>query len=983
MQPTVRFCVLGSLDLSDAAGQALHGVLAQPRRMALLAYLAVANRRRFHRRDTLVTLFWPDSAERPARDLLNTNLSRLRASLGPEALLSRGNEEIGINEACVWCDVWAFEAALGAGRGEEALALYRGDLLDGFHLSGAAEFDHWLDGERRRLRELAAGAAFAVAERRRQAGDLPAARQFTERGAALSHGNEDGFRRAISLLDSIGDRAGALRLYEILSVRLRQNYDAEPAPETRQLIERVRARRASSGEVVAARNDAQASETGAPARPISQEHGDHSPRVVGWSERFVSMVTRNRLRLSIGAGVMLLAFVALRHQGGAAGLRGSDVEHVAVFPFAASGDDAEYLREGMTDLLTARLDGMEALRGVDPRAVLRRVRTIPDTGLGAEQAARAAGDLGAKLFVVGSSLQVGGRLRLHAALYDYRSTEPVSVATAEGNASEIFEVVDRLARGLLAGRFDERTRRLSRLGAETTHSVEALKAYLAGERLYRRGDYAAASEAFQRAVTIDSAFALAYYRLSNAAAWLRSDSVSRTAADRALALAGRVPVNEARLFQAWNAYVHGQGDRAEQIYRTIVTSRPTDTEAWYRLAEVLFHYGPTYGRTSPEARQAFERLLHFEPDNLEALVHLARIAAHERALTRLDTLIRRVQALDPPQSDVLELTELRAVLRQDRRGETAVREALVLTEEHLKEWIARSAIAFAEDPGAAARLGLADQADGSEPQSVLSRILLAHAELAQGRWRAANAELDRLASVAPALALELRIVLGTLPFLELEERELRDLPTSTATPLAPSAGYAAAGQLSLQPPWTGRYARGLLHVALREHDAALAVARELERPAALPLTPRDDTLLVALRRQLARVIRVRVQEQAGDPRAALRTLGAPNLPSLRVLPGIMQHPTAAERFLRARLLQRLGRTEEALRWLSSIPDPSGYDAVYLAPSHFLRARIYDERGDSARAAWHYARVVELWRNADAELQPMVRTAQSRLERLRT
>ena len=972
-------------------------VLAQPRRLALLSYLAVAHRRRFHRRDTLVTLFWPESAERPARDLLNTNVSRLRASLGADALLSRGNEEIGVNDARVWCDVGAFEAAYEAGRGEEALALYRGDLLEGFHISAAPEFDHWLEAERRRLREMAASAAFAMAERRRDAGDVPAARRFVERGAALSLGTEDGFRRAIALLDVMGDRAGALRLYEILSVRLRQDHDAEPAPETRHLIELVRARRASSAVAPAATSDAQAPPAGAPPGPRAAGDdalpgppaagdGAPAPRVAGRPARLRSLLTPSRRRASIAAAAILLAFAALWYQGGLSGTRASDVEHVAVFPFAASGAETEYLREGMTDLLTARLDGMEALRGVDPRAVLNRIRSLSDTSLGAAQAAKAARDLGAKLFVVGSSMQVGDRIRLHATLYDSRSTEqPVSVATAEGGASEIFEVVDRLARSLLAGRFDERTRRLSRLGAETTRSVEALRAYLAGERLYRRGDYAAASEAFQRAVALDSTFALAYYRLSNAAAWLGRDDVTRGAADRALALAGLVPGNEARLFQAWSAYVYGDGDSAEQVYRTIVTDRPTDTEAWYRLAEVLFHYGPTYGRTLAEAGQAFEQLLRFEPDNLEALIHLARIAAHERAPVRLDSLIRRVRALNAPQGDTLELAELRALTFQDPRGEAAVRAALVLTEPHLKEWIATSAIAFAEDPGAAARLGLADQADGAEPQAVLNRVLLAHAELAQGRWRAAKAELDRLASVAPALALELRVVLGTLPFLELPERELRDLLAATATSPRPSAGYAAPGQLSLQPPWTGRYARGLLHVALGEREAALGVARELEQPPPSPprpLTARDDTMLVALRHHLARIIRARAQDQAGDAGVALRTLGAPDLPSLRVLPNIMQHPTAAERFLRARLLERLGRAEDALRLLSSFPDPSGYDAVYLAPSHLLRARIYDERGDSARAARHYARVVELWRNADAELQPLVRTARARLERLR-
>jgi hypothetical protein len=76
VQRSIRFCLLGSLDLQQAPGQAIHSVLAQQRRTALLAYLAIASPRRFHRRDVLVTLFWPESADRPARDLLNTHVAR-------------------------------------------------------------------------------------------------------------------------------------------------------------------------------------------------------------------------------------------------------------------------------------------------------------------------------------------------------------------------------------------------------------------------------------------------------------------------------------------------------------------------------------------------------------------------------------------------------------------------------------------------------------------------------------------------------------------------------------------------------------------------------------------------------------------------------------------------------------------------------------------------------------------------------------------
>src|SRR5256885_13416302 len=52
----------------------------------------------------------------------------------------------------VSCDAVAVDAALDAGKTAEALELYRGPLLEGFHVSDAApEFGRWVDDERARL----------------------------------------------------------------------------------------------------------------------------------------------------------------------------------------------------------------------------------------------------------------------------------------------------------------------------------------------------------------------------------------------------------------------------------------------------------------------------------------------------------------------------------------------------------------------------------------------------------------------------------------------------------------------------------------------------------------------------------------------------------------------------------------------------------------------------------------------------------------
>ena len=54
----IELRMLGTLDLKGADGRAVHTILAQPKRLALLAYLAVHTAGA--RRDSVVALFWPE-----------------------------------------------------------------------------------------------------------------------------------------------------------------------------------------------------------------------------------------------------------------------------------------------------------------------------------------------------------------------------------------------------------------------------------------------------------------------------------------------------------------------------------------------------------------------------------------------------------------------------------------------------------------------------------------------------------------------------------------------------------------------------------------------------------------------------------------------------------------------------------------------------------------------------------------------------------
>ena len=74
---------------------------------------------------------------------------------------------------------------------------------------------------------------------------------------------------------------------------------------------------------------------------------------------------------------------------------------------------------------------------------------------------------------------------------------------------------------------------------------------------------------------------------------------------------------------------------------------------------------------------------------------------------------------------------------------------------------------------------------------------------------------------------------------------------------------------------------------------------------------------------------------------------------------------------------------KALGWLRSIAERAAYELVYLAPAHLRQAEIYDRRGDRDTAAEHYRKFIDLWRDADPELQPVVNKARERLAALVT
>lgn len=235
----IELRILGTPQIA-ANGQA-QDLLAQPKRLALLSYLACPSPGTVHRRDTLLALFWPEFPDDRARAALRKTLYHLRRALGADVLIANGDDNVALNAHRIRTDLDAFHTAIEAEDYPTALQLYRDDLLAGFFLADAPAFEEWQERTRATARTTATEAAWRLAERERDSGNGIEAARWGRRALALSGLDESALQRVMRLLDELGDRAGALNEYHAFARRMESEWDAAPSPKTRQLHDRMKA----------------------------------------------------------------------------------------------------------------------------------------------------------------------------------------------------------------------------------------------------------------------------------------------------------------------------------------------------------------------------------------------------------------------------------------------------------------------------------------------------------------------------------------------------------------------------------------------------------------------------------------------------------------------------------------------------------------------------------------------------------------------
>ena len=590
----------------------------------------------------------------------------------------------------------------------------------------------------------------------------------------------------------------------------------------------------------------------------------------------------------------------------------------------------------VTELFRIGLTQSAVVRVLEPRqltAVLARMQRPPDTRLDPDVAMEVAEREGLSAIVTGEILSVGSGYALSARIVASDGGVLTAQQESADSADDIIEAVSRLA-GKLRERIGESLRAIRRdpLFKVTTASLSALRLYSQALQAEDAGDNSRAVELLEDAVALDSTFAMAYRKIGvllGNSFEQRARAIEATT--RAYQLRGRLSESERyHAIALYHIRVTGENERAISAYRTLLETYPDNEPALNNLG-VLY----TWLRDAAAAEEFHARALALDSGTP---LYYTNVAGAQRNQGKLDEVDATLGLLERAFPDVPQLANAQINLALARR-----------------DWA--SAETQLRALGERERGSLAWRASVSERLAFLS-TLQGRVREAEGHWRdAIGADVQRgIAEQAVEKTARLAAALAALR-------------GDTATALSELEAALERHPLEEMNPADRPYSWIVqAYTSAQRSDRARLVLDEWVSTLASQATRNDEAFF-----DWGRGLVAAAEGRSADAREAFRRFDR----------GTVCWPCALA--VAPHAFDSGGDPDSALAYYEQYAEfPSRFllfDYLDLPAAYQRLGELYEERGNRDKAVEYYNRFVELWENADDELQPQVRDVRRRIARL--
>lgn len=626
---------------------------------------------------------------------------------------------------------------------------------------------------------------------------------------------------------------------------------------------------------------------------------------------------------------------------------------LAIFPFQIIGNkDLGYLDLAIPEMLSNNLQNVGSINMVDPNLIIGAVGEgilVKDPIKGAFFAK----ELSASNFILGNLTSVGNRINLTATLYNQKGNQLSQKTVRAENTNEIPSLIDELSRLLLIDNFEAKNSDVLKTGALMTDNLESLRLFYQGESERKSYNMHEAVNYYRQALEKDSSFYLALYRLVYVEHGFFAIDGDYEDIVRLQNNLEKLPPKYKELSSALFDFLGHNSKECIRKYQYLSNSYRDDLEVNLMLGEAYFHYNKLLGKSELEALPYFEKVYKYDSLNQEAISHLIYLYILKEDYKSLEKFENM--------SAYIYSTGITSVLSKDSVAYDEAIKKVIAAQIPASGIIANNML----DDHLIEILDFLQDVRNIDPLPLDQfAVFLDHLARGHDEWVLNNAG----SLIGPFFAL-FPVIIAPHPDIPGYKNSLAQIPAMLSGTEKMFDDFYFGSRANI--------IETICLVAISQDDMT-TYNRELEKIENLGKSNADYEGYARFAKHFFRGI---IDYRKGNVDQALRHFEALDDIRLSLEDDQSQFYTRAlPRFMRAEILMKKGRYDEALGFLENYWTHP-FNIVLLPWTYLRRAEIYALQGKNLLAIEYYNKFISLYETSDPQYQPFVENAREEKNKL--